>query len=58
MKLRLKRRIQLSRKRPLMWRLRARQRWHDRWHRHHAHFKHSIGARLIAVFIVLAALGG
>ncbi|HEV6965407.1 HAMP domain-containing protein, partial [Roseateles sp.] len=36
------------------WRWRARHRWHQRWHRHHAHFKHSLGARLIAVFAVLA----
>jgi signal transduction histidine kinase len=36
------------------YRWRVRHRWHQRWHRHHAHFKHSLGARLIAVFIVLA----
>jgi signal transduction histidine kinase len=36
------------------WRWRARHRWHQRWHRHQAHFKHSLGARLIAVFVVLA----
>ncbi|MFG6431100.1 HAMP domain-containing sensor histidine kinase [Roseateles sp. LYH14W] len=36
------------------WRWRARHRWHQRWHRHHRQFKHSLGARLIAVFIVLA----
>ncbi|QPF73449.1 HAMP domain-containing protein [Roseateles sp. DAIF2] len=39
------------------WQLRARQRWHQRWHRHHARFKHSLGARLIAVFMLLALLG-
>lgn len=38
------------------WRLRARHRWHQRWHRHHAHFQHSLGARLIAVFVLLAGL--
>lgn len=40
------------------WHLRARhrwhQRWHHRWHREHARFNHSLGARLIAVFVVLA----
>jgi signal transduction histidine kinase len=36
------------------WRWRARHRWHQRWHRHHAQFKHSLGARLIAVFFLLA----
>jgi len=39
------------------WRMRARNRWHQRWHRHHAHFRHSLGARLIAVFVVLAVFG-
>ncbi|MDM4764911.1 ATP-binding protein [Pelomonas sp. SE-A7] len=58
MKRRFKRRMELNRKRSLMWRLRARQRWHERWHRHHAQFKHSVGARLIAVFVSLAVLGG
>lgn len=38
------------------WQLRARHRWHQRWHRHHARFKHSLGARLIAVFVLLALL--
>lgn len=55
---RLQRRVHHRHRRPLAWHLRARQRWHERWHRHHAHFKHSIGARLIAVFILLAVLGG
>ncbi len=55
---RLQRRVHHRHRRPLAWQLRARQRWHERWHRRHAHFKHSIGARLIAVFILLAALGG
>jgi len=36
------------------YRWRVRHRWHQRWHHHHSHFKHSLGARLIAVFIVLA----
>lgn len=36
------------------YRWRVRHRWHQRWHRHHAHFKYSLGARLIAVFMVLA----
>jgi signal transduction histidine kinase len=39
------------------WHMRARNRWHQRWHRHHAHFKHSLGARLIAIFVVLACAG-
>jgi len=46
------------RRREWHWQWRARQRWHQRWHRHHAHFKHSLGARLIAVFLVLALLSG
>lgn len=36
------------------YRWRVRHRWHQRWHRQHARFKHSLGARLIAVFFVLA----
>ncbi|KQW41179.1 MULTISPECIES: ATP-binding protein [unclassified Roseateles] len=36
------------------WRWRAHERWHQRWHRQRAQFKHSLGARLIAVFLVLA----
>ena len=36
------------------YRWRVRHRWHQRWHRHHRQFKHSLGARLIAIFIVLA----
>ena len=36
------------------WRWRARHRWHQRWHRHHRQFNHSLGARLIAVFFLLA----
>ncbi|HEY0954790.1 MAG TPA: ATP-binding protein [Roseateles sp.] len=36
------------------YRWRVRHRWHQRWHRHHQHFKHSLGARLIAIFVVLA----
>ncbi|MET0349541.1 MAG: HAMP domain-containing sensor histidine kinase [Rhizobacter sp.] len=46
-----------TRDRGWRWRMRARNRWHQRWHRHHAHFRHSLGARLIAVFVVLAVLG-
>lgn len=42
------------------WQMRARHRWHQRWHRRwhqqHARFKHSLGARLIAVFVVLTLL--
>ncbi|UXH76269.1 sensor histidine kinase [Roseateles amylovorans] len=38
------------------WHWRARHRWHQRWHRHHAQFRHSLGARLIGIFIVLALL--
>ncbi|MGQ3050413.1 MAG: ATP-binding protein [Roseateles sp.] len=41
-------------RRDVEWRWRARHRWHQRWHRHHAQFKHSLGARLIAVFLLLA----
>ncbi|PZP31276.1 MAG: hypothetical protein DI603_12985 [Roseateles depolymerans] len=37
-------------------RWRVRQRWHRRWHHHHGRFKHSLGARLIAVFLLLALL--
>lgn len=48
------------RERDWRWRMRARNRWHQRWHRqwhqHHAHFRYSLGARLIAVFVVLACL--
>lgn len=36
------------------YRWRVRHRWHQRWHRHHKQFKHSLGARLIAIFIALA----
>nr|WP_255719730.1 ATP-binding protein [Pelomonas sp. P8] len=41
----------------MQWHWRARHRWHQRWHRQRAHFKRSLGARLIAVFIVLACAG-
>lgn len=44
-------------RRDWQWRWRASHRWHERWHRHHAHFRHSLGARLIAVFLLLALLG-
>ncbi len=30
--------------------------WQHRWHRHQARFKHSLGARLIATFVILAVL--
>ncbi|MFG6439651.1 ATP-binding protein [Roseateles sp. LKC17W] len=36
------------------YRWRVRHRWHQRWHHQHRRFNHSLGARLIAVFIVLA----
>ncbi|CAM3955815.1 sensor histidine kinase [Roseateles saccharophilus] len=39
------------------WRWRARHHWHQGWHHQRAHFKHSLGARLIAVFLVLALVG-
>lgn len=39
------------------YRWRVRHRWHQRWHRHHAHFKHSLGARLFAIFLLLAVAG-
>ncbi len=48
----LKRARRMSRDWEYRWRVR--HRWHQRWHRHHKHFKHSLGARLIAIFIVLA----
>ncbi len=44
-------------RRSWQWRLRVRHRWHQRWHRHHAEFNHSLAARLIAVFVLLAVLG-
>ena len=53
-KRRKKRKLELAIKRDLHWHWRARHRWHQRWHRQRAHFKHSLGARLIAVFLVLA----
>lgn len=53
-KRRKQRQMELALKRDLHWHWRARHRWHQRWHRHQAHFKHSLGARLIAVFLVLA----
>jgi signal transduction histidine kinase len=36
------------------YRWRVRHRWHQRWHHQHKRFKHSLGARLIAIFILLA----
>jgi signal transduction histidine kinase len=36
------------------YRWRVRHRWHQRWHHQHRRFKHSLGARLIAIFMVLA----
>ncbi|KQV48233.1 hypothetical protein ASC95_19985 [Pelomonas sp. Root1217] len=38
------------------YRWRVRHRWHQRWHYQHKRFKHSLGARLIAVFILLACI--
>lgn len=55
-KRRKQRKMELAIKRDLGWHWRARHRWHQRWHRQRAHFKHSLGARLIAVFIVLACV--
>jgi signal transduction histidine kinase len=49
-----KRAQRMSRDREYRWRVR--HRWHQRWHRHHKQFKHSLGARLIAIFIVLACV--
>ncbi|RTL15379.1 MAG: HAMP domain-containing protein [Burkholderiales bacterium] len=36
------------------YRWRIRHRWHQRWHRQRRQFRHSLGARLIVVFVVLA----
>ena len=44
----------LHRRRQEMWG----QHWQRRVRRHHARFKHSLGARLIATFVVLAVLSG
>ncbi|HEY1130269.1 MAG TPA: ATP-binding protein [Roseateles sp.] len=38
------------------YRWRVRHRWHQRWHHQHARFKHSLGARLIAIFVMLACV--
>jgi len=38
------------------YRWRVRHRWHQRWHHGHRRFKHSLGARLIAIFILLACV--
>ncbi|WP_457355134.1 HAMP domain-containing sensor histidine kinase [Roseateles sp. P5_D6] len=38
------------------YRWRVRHRWHQRWHHQHKRFKHSLGARLIAIFILLACI--
>ena len=53
-KRRKQRKRELALQRNWHWRWRARQRWHQRWHRHRAHFKRSLGARLIAIFLVHA----
>lgn len=53
-KRRKQRRIEQAIQRDMHWHWRARHRWHQRWHRHHAQFKYSLVARLIAVFLVLA----
>jgi len=44
----------LHRRRQEMWG----RHWRHRMHRHHAQFKHSLGARLVATFIGLALLAG
>ncbi|ARN19358.1 sensor histidine kinase [Piscinibacter gummiphilus] len=49
--------LHAARMRDWHWRMRAHHRWHQRWHRQHAVFRHSLGARLIAIFAVLALLG-
>ncbi len=36
---------------------RRKMHWQHRWHRQRAQFKHSLGARLIATFVLLALLG-
>ncbi|MFG6466543.1 HAMP domain-containing sensor histidine kinase [Roseateles sp. BYS87W] len=36
------------------YRWRVRHRWHQRWHHQHKRFKHSLGARLITIFVMLA----
>ena len=53
-KRRKQRRMEQALQRDMNWHWRARHRWHQRWHRQHAQFKHSLGARLIAVFFALA----
>jgi len=55
-KRRKQRKMELAVKRDMRWHWRARHRWHQRWHRQRAHFKHSLGARLIATFVVLACV--
>ncbi len=52
---RAKRVRRMNRGRDYRWRVR--HRWHQRWHHQHKRFKHSLGARLIAIFIVLACVG-
>ena len=49
-----KRARRMGRDREYHWRVR--HRWHQRWHHHQAHFKHSLGARLIAIFVLLACV--
>lgn len=51
------RKLERAIQRDWRWHWRARHRWHQRWHRQQAHFKHSLGARLIATFVVLACVG-
>ncbi|XHS77676.1 sensor histidine kinase [Burkholderiaceae bacterium UC74_6] len=48
----------LHRRRQEMWSRRAGRHWRHRMHHHHAQFKHSLGARLVAIFVVLALLAG
>lgn len=49
-----KRERRMSRDREYRWRVR--HRWHQRWHHQHKRFKHSLGARLIAIFVMLACV--
>lgn len=49
-----KRERRMSRDAEYRWRVR--HRWHQRWHHQHARFKHSLGARLIAIFVLLACV--
>jgi len=48
----------LHRRRREMWGREGGRHWRHRMHRHHAQFKHSLAARLVATFVVLALLAG